>query len=123
MEIVKSPDSLLPERPKPGWKTTEFFAVLGVHGLAAVAIVLDLLHANWTDGLSSVEGGVPIVALIVSAISQAVYGDHRAKLKSTYLRELASVKIAQIERDLGALSDGVPEVINNLTVRPSEPSE
>lgn len=120
MEIVKNADSLLPERPKPGWKTTEFIAVMLVHTMSVLAIVLDLVHANWIVGLGSAEAAIPLGALVVSAVSQAVYGDHRAKLKSTYLRELASVKIAQIERDLGALSSSVPAVVNTLTVKESE---
>jgi hypothetical protein len=57
--VVEQPITLeptnMPETPKPGWLTTEFIGTVLAHGLSVLAILLDLLHVNWSRGLSGAE--------------------------------------------------------------------
>jgi cytosine/uracil/thiamine/allantoin permease len=90
----------IPDEPKPGWTTSEFITTVLVHALSVVAILLDMLHVNWKQGLSSAEAAVPVLAVAISALLQAAYSDHRTKLKVQHLQELARVRIVQIEKEI-----------------------
>lgn len=101
----------VPAEPKPGFTTSEFWATVLVHAISVLAIVLDLLHVNWSHGLSTVEAAVPVLALAISGLLQAAYSDHRTRLKVEHLQEQAKVRIVQIEKEISKV-ESVTHIMN-----------
>jgi hypothetical protein len=93
----------VPELPKSGFMTTEFIGTMLTHALAALAIILDLLHVNWSQGLSSVEALIPVIAVSISALLQTAYSNHRTQLKTAHVQQVARVRVTQIEQAAGAV--------------------
>lgn len=84
--------------PPPGWTSSEFVSTVGVHLLNALAILLDLVHVKWDKGLSSMQALIPVAALAISAVLQALYQNRRTQLKITHAQQAAQVKIEQLKQ-------------------------
>lgn len=111
----------LPDAPTPGWTTSEFLSTMLVHAVSVLAILLDMLHVNWSRGLSSVEAAIPVLAVAISAVLQGAYADYRTKLKVKHLQENARIRIVQIETEMSkvetvakSLSSGNPAAADEL---------
>ena len=65
----------------PGYTTTEFWTTLLTHAISAAAILLTALHVTVFNG-DTLTPLVPTIALVASAIAQAVYTQSRAKVKA-----------------------------------------
>ncbi len=93
----------VPLQPAPGWTSSEFISTIAVHLLNLTAILLDMLHVNWKHGLSSFEAAIPMAALLISAVLQAMYQNHRTALKIEHVAKVADVRVAQVKAEVAAM--------------------
>lgn len=77
------PPPVLPTRGKPGWTTSEFWAALFTHAIAATLGLLALFGVGVSG--DAAQSAVPAAAALASAIAAAVYGHGRANVKTARL--------------------------------------
>lgn len=97
--------------PPPGWASSEFISTMAVHVLNLLAVLLDLVHVDWHKGLSSLQGIIPIAALLISSVLQAAYQNHRTQLKIAHVTETAKVKLEQIKAVATAVVPTIPPAL------------
>jgi hypothetical protein len=104
---------------KPGWTTSEFWQTLLVHGIAAIVALGTVFHTHFK--LNGLQAIVPAVALIASAVAQAVYSQSRATVKSSAQAAGAQARSASAVtgHGLAGAAEPMPIVVRLTGVSPS----
>lgn len=113
LEPAANTPPYLQAEPSPDWTSSEFITTLGVHLLNLLAVLLDMLHIDWHKGLSTLQGLIPIAALVISAVVQIAFQNHRTRLKIAHVEKTAAVKLEQVKAVTTTLG---PTVMNAVTM-------
>lgn len=81
--------------PKPGYLTSEFWSTQILHVITAVITISSLMGHTPFDA-NGLQPLVPVAALIMSGIAQAVYSHSRAHVKGRSLTAAGSVLETQV---------------------------